>query len=159
VITFTRIVTSEMETCTLAASLAQLCVMGDCILLYGKVGAGKTAFARGFIRALGGDALEVVSPTFTLVQTYPVSPEKTVWHYDLYRLKHITELEEIGLIEALQTGITLIEWPEFARAEAPVDTLSITLQPGANSSERVIEMSTASAEWEKRLRTIKGLKA
>ncbi len=117
---------SPEETVAFAAKLAKLCTIGDCILLYGDVGVGKTTFARGFIQALTGTSEEIVSPTFTLVQTYPMEGG-AVWHCDLYRLKHASELVELGLDEAFERGITLVEWPEIAAGEFPKHSLKVTL--------------------------------
>jgi tRNA threonylcarbamoyladenosine biosynthesis protein TsaE len=112
-------------TARLAAAVARLARRGDAILLDGPLGAGKTAFARAFLRAATGDpALEVPSPTFTLVQTYdtPIAP---VHHYDLWRLDGPGPLAELGWDEA-RDDIVLVEWPERLGDEAPADALRIT---------------------------------
>ncbi|EKF18988.1 bifunctional tRNA (adenosine(37)-N6)-threonylcarbamoyltransferase complex ATPase subunit type 1 TsaE/phosphotransferase [Nitratireductor pacificus] len=86
---------------------------GDVLALKGDLGAGKTTLARAVIRALAGDpALDVPSPTFTLVQSYDA--RIPVHHFDLYRLAAADELEELGLAEAAQDGVALVEWPERA---------------------------------------------
>lgn len=84
------------------------------LFLWGDLGAGKTTFVRTFLRTYFEDeTLEVPSPTFTLVQTYGKSSKDEVWHVDLYRLKSTSELQELGLEEALYQKICLIEWPEI----------------------------------------------
>ncbi|MFN3231426.1 MAG: tRNA (adenosine(37)-N6)-threonylcarbamoyltransferase complex ATPase subunit type 1 TsaE [Alphaproteobacteria bacterium] len=110
----------------LAARLAPQLEPGDLILLYGDLGAGKTAFARCLIHALGIED-EVPSPTFTLVQTYPVEGRtfESVWHMDLYRLEAPEEAWELGLEEALETGVTLIEWPERLGEDILPDHLAL----------------------------------
>jgi tRNA threonylcarbamoyladenosine biosynthesis protein TsaE len=96
----------------LAARLAALARPGDAILLSGELGAGKSAFARAFLRAAAGDpALEVPSPTFTLVQSYALPGGGQAHHLDLYRLGDASELAELGF-EELAQDIMLIEWPE-----------------------------------------------
>ena len=86
----------EAATARLAARLAALARPGDVLALSGGLGAGKTVFARAFLRARAGDrALEVPSPTFTLVQAYDL-PGGAVWHLDLYRLSDPSEVWEIG---------------------------------------------------------------
>lgn len=110
----------------LAADMAMVARPGDCLALSGDLGAGKTSFARAFIRALAGEPdLEVPSPTFTLVQTYDTRPP--VAHYDLYRIGEPDELDELGLDEALETGLALIEWPERAGNLLPAGAIGVTL--------------------------------
>ncbi len=98
-------------TVELARRLARLARRGDVIALKGDLGAGKTAFARALIQAMAGSAVDVPSPTFTLVQTYD-TPVGMVWHFDLYRLESPDEAVELGLDQAFAEGISLVEWPE-----------------------------------------------
>lgn len=128
--------------------------MGDCILLRGDLGSGKTTFARGFIQALNPAHDEVVSPTFTLVQTYPAG-DKAVWHFDLYRLKNPEEITEIGLDEALHSGITLIEWPELVQSLLPRDALDVTIETGSDPHQRRFTFTGSSAAWQARLDNVK----
>jgi tRNA threonylcarbamoyladenosine biosynthesis protein TsaE len=112
----------------IARALAPLLRVGDVIALEGDLGAGKTAFARLLIQALGVED-EVPSPTFTLVQTYPVEGRdfEAVWHFDLYRIEIPGDVDELGMDEAFDTGVTLIEWPGRMGARLPADRLSIAL--------------------------------
>jgi tRNA threonylcarbamoyladenosine biosynthesis protein TsaE len=116
----------EAATVALAGRLAALARPGDVLLLTGPLGAGKTAFARAFIRALAGDAaLEVPSPTFTLVQSYD-APVAAVHHYDLWRLTDHHALEELGWDEAL-AGIVVVEWPDRLGPLTPAQALRLTI--------------------------------
>ncbi len=96
------------------------------VLLSGPVGAGKSALARAAIRERAGAAVEVPSPTFTLVQTYDL-PGGELWHADLYRLSHPDEAAELGLLEAMDRACVLIEWPDRLGAHTPAHALRIVL--------------------------------
>lgn len=137
------------EVLDFAAELAGLCCLGDCILLYGDVGAGKTTFARGFIQKIAEVAEEIVSPTFTLVQIYPIKNGGAVWHCDLYRLKNPEELLELGLEGAFDNGIVLVEWPEIAISQLPENSLSVWLRENGDGRSAVV--SGATDKWQERL--------
>ena len=123
---------------------------GDLILLEGDLGAGKTTFARGFIRALAADpALEVPSPTFALLQSYE-TPRATVHHFDLYRLGGPNDLREIGFEEAQATGLVLVEWPDRAGDLLPPERLTIRLADGPEADNRLLSMQGTGA-WADRL--------
>ena len=145
-----RIVTvpDEIGTKALAHIVAALARPHDVITLTGPLGAGKTAFARGFISACGGDG-EVPSPTFTLVQIYE-TPNATIYHFDLYRLDRPDDAFEIGIEDAFADGISLIEWPERLGRYLPAERLDIDLRQGATETERLIEF-IATAGWAQRL--------
>ncbi len=101
------------DTDALARRLSAGLRPGDTLLLDGPLGSGKTHFARAFIRAAfgaDGSSIEVPSPSFTLVQTY-APPGGEIWHADLYRLSDPQETLELGLDEAFDTAVCLVEWP------------------------------------------------
>src|SRR4029450_12392949 len=103
----------------LMTDVAAVLEPGDLITLSGDLGAGKTTFARALIRYLAGDdRIEVPSPTFTLMQTYAL-PSFTVLHADLYRLSGAGELAELGLEDAPEGAVTLMEWPDRATGFLP----------------------------------------
>jgi tRNA threonylcarbamoyladenosine biosynthesis protein TsaE len=141
----------ENATAALAARLSAVAVPGDVVALTGDLGAGKTSFARAFIRARGGDEA-VPSPTFTLVQVYDL-PGGAVWHFDLYRLRHADEVWELGVEDALRDGITLIEWPERVAGLLPASRLDIALAYGAAPTARRATLS-AGGNWPARLAEI-----
>ena len=102
---------SEEETSAAGERLAGRINAGDVVLLYGDLGAGKTAFVRGLARGLGASPDDVSSPTFTLVQEYR-GGRVTLHHVDLYRLKEI-EVDDLGLDElTLGPAVVAVEWAE-----------------------------------------------
>lgn len=108
------------------ASLAPLVRAGDVIALSGELGAGKTSLARGLLAALGLQG-EAPSPSFAIVQPYaPPEVRLPVLHVDLYRITDPAELEELGLDEAQNDSVLLIEWPERAGGRWS-DALRLTL--------------------------------
>ncbi|MCQ2914100.1 MAG: tRNA (adenosine(37)-N6)-threonylcarbamoyltransferase complex ATPase subunit type 1 TsaE [Alphaproteobacteria bacterium] len=121
----------------LAKKLAPQLNTGDCILLDGTLGMGKTVFSRAFVRALTSNETEVPSPTFTLVQVYDTD-KTTIWHFDLYRIKSPDEIYEIGFEEALATGISLIEWPERAKGMYPKNAITVHFEQGPEQNLRKI---------------------
>lgn len=132
------------------AAMAGLVRAGDVLLLDGPIGAGKTHFARALIRARLGQAEDVPSPTFTLVQVYGTDPE--IWHADLYRLTHPDEAIELGLEEAFETAICLIEWPERLGDLVPKTALTLRFSLIEAGASRRVTASGAS-DWAARLAT------
>lgn len=102
---------SEDETAALGRELAATLSAGDVLLLYGDLGAGKTAFVRGLAEGLGVDRAEVSSPTFTLIQEYR-GGRLPLFHVDLYRIEDPREFDELGLDEIAEDGVLAIEWAE-----------------------------------------------
>lgn len=119
----------------LGARLAPLLAVGDVVALSGELGSGKSELARALIRARAGAAIEVPSPSFTLVQPYEL-PGLTLLHADLYRLAEGSELAELGLGEALATAALVVEWPERAAAWLPAERLTIALAIGPDDVRR-----------------------
>jgi tRNA threonylcarbamoyladenosine biosynthesis protein TsaE len=123
-------VLSESELGSLAGRIALVCEPGDVLCLFGDLGAGKTSFARAFIRSLTNRDVEVPSPTFTLAQIYEFGESLnsfTIWHVDLYRLSDAEEIWELGLEDAFVEAIVLIEWPERALEYMPGKRLELHL--------------------------------
>jgi tRNA threonylcarbamoyladenosine biosynthesis protein TsaE len=127
---------SEEQTGEIAAALAAEAARGDVYLLEGTLGAGKSVFARAFVRALCGADTDVPSPTFTLVQTYD-SAKGTLWHFDLYRLNDPEEIYDIGWEEALSGGILLVEWPQRLGSFIPHRSKRISIEAIDADSRRI----------------------
>lgn len=129
--------TSEQDTVNIARTLACTLKPGDMICLQGNLGAGKTVFARALIRALcGDDTMDVPSPTFTLVETYELPDDQTLWHFDLYRLEEPEEIYELGWEEALSTdAIMVVEWPERLGGLTPQNHINIHINTDPDSPD------------------------
>lgn len=135
---------SEDDTVALARRLATMLKPGDVLCLHGDLGMGKSVFARGLIRALAGKpALEVPSPTFTLVQTYDTAAGD-VWHFDLYRLKNPDEVYELGWEEGLANAIVIVEWPERLGYLMPPGRIDINLSQAADGA-RLLQITGETA--------------
>lgn len=143
--------TGEAETAALGRRVAGLLQPGDTVTLTGPLGAGKTVFARGLIRAFLA-AEDVPSPTFTLVQTYETA-RFPIWHVDLYRLKSAGEVRELGLDEALERGVLLIEWPDRMGHALPADRLDVVIEgmDEENDHEERIVKVIARGAWASRV--------
>ncbi len=117
----------------LGGRLAALLHPGDAVLLDGPLGAGKSTLARALIRAAAGDpALDVPSPSYTLVQAYD-TPRGPLHHFDLWRLDGPGGVIELGWDEA-RDGIVVVEWAERLGALRPPNAIAITLAPAGEDS-------------------------
>jgi tRNA threonylcarbamoyladenosine biosynthesis protein TsaE len=137
----------EAATEAFGAALAARLRPGDAVALYGTLGAGKTTLARGVLRGLGYQG-DVASPTFPIVITYePPQLRIPVWHVDLYRIECSGELQELGIDEAKDEAVLLIEWPERLGALWP-ETLKLTL--AVEGGARALEIE-APVAWQGRI--------
>jgi tRNA threonylcarbamoyl adenosine modification protein YjeE len=140
-VAFALTLNDEAATMRLGTLLAPLLPQTGVVALQGPLGAGKSVLARAIIRALLDDPGAMVpSPSFTIVQTYPLSAGREVWHVDLYRLGDGETLIELGLDEAIQTDVVLVEWPERAPALADVTKFLISLALDEHSNARHVAM-------------------
>lgn len=143
--TLTAATKSVDDTRELAGQVAALAKPGDVVLLAGELGSGKTAFAQGFGRALGVDE-PIVSPTFTLVRTYP--GRLSLVHVDVYRLDHLQEVVDLGLPELLdEGGVALIEWGDMAAPALPADFLEVRFDYGAADDDRRLGFRIVGPSW------------
>lgn len=125
---------SPIETEEFAFSLAERISAPRVICLTGDLGAGKTAFTRGFARYFGIEK-GVSSPTFIIMHRYMGS--EVINHYDLYRIGDFDELLDIGFEEQIESGISIIEWPDNFMDFLPEDKIVIKITR-LSDNERLI---------------------
>lgn len=130
---------SVAETEAIAAELARSLVGGECVALHGDLGAGKTQFVRGLVRALGGPVRSVSSPTFVLLNVYP-GGRLTVQHLDAYRISGPQDFEAIGFSELFeQRGVVVVEWAQRVEELLPGDHIRVSIQ-ATGQQEREIHI-------------------
>lgn len=131
---------SVADTELIAGDLAKSLRPGDVIALHGDLGAGKTQFTRGIVRALGGDTTLVSSPTYVLLHVYP-TPSLQVFHLDAYRVHGGEDFDSIGFDELLeQGGVTIVEWPSRVDDRLPAKKIDVTLET-TDASTRLISIA------------------
>ncbi|MGF1659279.1 MAG: tRNA (adenosine(37)-N6)-threonylcarbamoyltransferase complex ATPase subunit type 1 TsaE [Rubrimonas sp.] len=153
-----RLLPDAAATDRLGAALGRALRPGDAVLLEGPLGAGKSALARAAIAARLADCgrlEDIPSPTYTLVQCYE-TPEAALWHADLYRLSDPSEAAELGLAEALETGVCLIEWPDRLGPLAPRRALRLRLGFPDGGEGRLLAVRTEGDGWSAALAAIEG---
>jgi len=112
--------------------------MGDhtVFAFYGKMGAGKTTFVKAICEALGVNDV-ITSPTFAIVNEYE-APERTIYHFDFYRIKKLEEVYDMGYEDYFYSGnLCFIEWPELIEEVLPTDAVRITISENADGSRTV----------------------
>ncbi|MFD1195159.1 tRNA (adenosine(37)-N6)-threonylcarbamoyltransferase complex ATPase subunit type 1 TsaE [Seohaeicola saemankumensis] len=142
---------SPDQTAAFAARLGAHLQPGDVLLLDGPIGAGKTHFARSLIQSRMDIPEDVPSPTFTLVQTYETATCE-IWHADLYRLSLPDEVVELGLTEAFDTAICLVEWPDRLGGLSPADALRMEFTQGKDENQREVALTWTCEKWAERLK-------
>ena len=130
---------SVEETEQIAAEIASKLGKGSVLALYGEMGAGKTAFVRGLVKALCPECLPLVhSPTFAIVNEY-AGKEVTVYHFDLYRITDEDDLYSTGYFEWLGgDGIVVTEWSELIESAIPETALRLKIEKGNDTERRFV---------------------
>ncbi len=140
---------SPEQTAIYAAKLAKNLAPEDIILLNGDVGAGKSYFCRALIQSVLQYEEDIPSPTFTLVQQYDTEIGE-LWHADLYRLSDPTEVIELGLLDAIESAIILIEWPDQITDFLPNSALNININTSDHET-RVFHLTWTDNKWDEKL--------
>jgi tRNA threonylcarbamoyladenosine biosynthesis protein TsaE len=138
-------INSPSEMIEFAKEIANSIEGNKVIALYGNLGVGKSFFAKNLINFLQEIPSEVLSPTFNIVYSY-ITQKGEIFHFDLYRIKHEEELENIGFFETIKSNITLIEWPQIAEKYLPKNCLKITIKNVINRHEEAREIIIENVE-------------
>ena len=150
----TLMLPDEAATMAFGARLLWACLGYGLMTLSGPLGAGKTTLVRGLLRETGYQG-PVKSPTFTLVESYE-SPERSIYHFDLYRLADPEELEWMGFRDYLRPeALCLIEWPQKGEGFLPSPDLEITLTPCPEG--RRLQLSASTLNGDKMLERLRGV--
>ncbi|MGR3712848.1 MAG: tRNA (adenosine(37)-N6)-threonylcarbamoyltransferase complex ATPase subunit type 1 TsaE [Shimia sp.] len=137
---------SAEDTAALALQIGATLEPGDVLLLEGDIGAGKTHFARSLIQSLLTVPEDVPSPTFTLVQMYDTARAE-LWHADLYRLTSPDEVVELGLMDAFEDAICLVEWPDRLADLRPDTALTLKFALGDAPGTRILTPTFSASRW------------
>ena len=137
----------------MANVLAPMLIRGDVVLLSGPIGSGKTHLARALIQSLLPVIEDVPSPSFTLVQTYE-GKQFDLWHADLYRLSAPNDVIELGLLDAFDQAVTLIEWPDRLGSLQPASALTIALNQGIEDDSRIAKICWQDTKWDARIKEL-----
>jgi tRNA threonylcarbamoyladenosine biosynthesis protein TsaE len=126
---------SELETTAAGRRLAARLEAGSVVLLFGDLGAGKTAFVRGLAEGLALSGDQVSSPTFTIVQEYR-GGRLPLFHADLFRLNDAREVEDLGLDEISAGGVLAVEWADKLET-VPPDAVRVTIDHAGEHERRL----------------------
>ncbi len=127
------------QTEALGEKLGATAAAGDVVALFGELGAGKTAFVRGFARGMGISA-DVSSPTFAIVNEYRTG-DKILYHFDMYRVVSWDSLYSTGFFDYLDSGsVLIIEWSENIESVLPDNCIRVEISKTANDNERIIDI-------------------
>ena len=148
---------SKTEMHNFGIQLAKLFSLNDLITFDGDLGVGKTFLCKSIINHLT-TINEVVSPTFNIVQTYPLQKDEEIWHCDFYRINNFEEVEEIGVFEDFKKKIILLEWPKFELELNQFNPLSVDIaileNNHSNLSERRKISLTGSKKWDNKIKNL-----
>ena len=148
---------SKTEMHNFGIQLAKLFSLNDLITFDGDLGVGKTFLCKSIINNLT-TINEVVSPTFNIVQTYPLQKDKEIWHCDFYRINNFEEVEEIGVFEDFKKKIILLEWPKFKLELSQFSPLIVNIAILENNQSNLSEYRkislSGSKKWDNKIKNL-----
>lgn len=140
---------SPQQTFELGQRIGEKSLPGTVICLSGEMGAGKTAFTQGIVKGIGIEDY-VTSPTYTLVNEY--YGDIPVYHFDVFRIEDVEELDEIGFDEYLYgQGVVIIEWPSQILESLPKEYLWISIDKGEKEDQRILKLTAQGKSYEKQI--------
>ena len=148
---------SKTEMHNFGIQLAKIFSLNDLITFDGDLGVGKTFLCKSIINNLT-KINEVVSPTFNIVQTYPLQDDEEIWHCDFYRINSFEEVDEIGVFEELKKKIILLEWPKFKLELSQFDPLNFNIEIIKNNQSNLSEYRkislSGSKKWDNKIKNL-----
>ena len=148
---------SKIEMQNFGTKLAKLFSLNDLITFEGDLGVGKTFMCKSIINNLT-TINEVVSPTFNIVQTYPLQKDEEIWHCDFYRINNFEEVEEIGVFEDFKKKIILLEWPKFKFELSEYHPLNVNIEIISNNQSSLSEFRkislSGSKKWDNKIKNL-----
>ena len=148
---------SKTEMHNFGIQLAKLFSLNNLITFDGDLGVGKTFLCKSIINNLT-KINEVVSPTFNIVQTYPLQDDEEIWHCDFYRINSFEEVDEIGVFEELKKKIILLEWPKFKLELSQFDPLNLNIEIIKNNQSNLSEYRKislfGSKKWDNKIKNL-----
>ena len=148
---------SKSEMHDFGIQLAKLFSISDVITFDGDLGVGKTFLCKSIINYLT-KINEVVSPTFNIVQTYPLQKDEEIWHCDFYRINSFEEVEEIGVFEDIKKKIIFLEWPKFELELSQFNPLSVDIEIINNNQSNLSEYRkislSGSKKWDNKIKNL-----
>ena len=136
-------ISKESVTAKISKKISTIVEKGDVLFFYGEIGVGKTTFIRYFINNLQKNnrlkLTEVPSPTFNLLNEYEVK-ELLIQHYDLFRIKNISEIKNLGLWENRNNVLTLVEWPEKIKKK-PKSRIDLIFEYKSKLDQRILKIN------------------
>ncbi len=148
---------SKSEMHNFGIQLAKLFSISDVITFDGDLGIGKTFLCKSIINYLT-KINEVVSPTFNIIQTYPLQKYQEIWHCDFYRINCFEEVEEIGVFEDIKKKIIILEWPKFKYELSQFNPLSVDIEIINNNQSNLSEYRkislSGSKKWDNKIKNL-----
>ena len=133
---------SKKKTEELAKKISKKLKLGDVVFFSGEMGVGKTTFIRYLINYFQKQnrlkITEVTSPTFNLLNEYKIKKIK-INHYDLFRIKNLDEIQNLGLFDNISNAITLVEWPQKIKPK-PKNLIELNFDYGNDYKKRIVQI-------------------